>query len=450
MLAPGEAAADPGDAATARPIAAADAGVVDAAPTGARDARGCSHCAADLICIGDTCACPDARQLACAEGCVDGDSDPKNCGACGNACVLGCSRGACVKVLQISAAGWTTCAALSDGTVRCWGENNFGQLGDGTTAFKTTPSTVPGLTGVVEVACGYAHTCAILADSTVKCWGRNVAGELGDGTTVDRYEPTAVPGLSSVREVAVGEVHTCARLADATVKCWGFGELGALGNGPARPSSRSSPTAVSGLSSVESIGAGFNATCANLADGEVTCWGDLVFAARSDLGDLQAFTPTTVPALTSVVETAQGRLSLCARLADGTVKCLGNLAGPDGYLGPDWWTTPTTVAGLSAVRQIAAGENHTCALRADGTVACWGGNIAGQLGDGTTTTRSRPVQVSGLSEVTQIALGYWHSCALLADGTTVKCWGGDGDGQLGDGPPEPLRLMQPTPVAVKW
>ena len=125
------------------------------------------------------------------------------------------------RVVEVAAGQYYTCALRSDGSISCWGSNNVGQLGDGTTVDHSQPTPVPGLANVKAVAVGPSHTCAVLADATVTCWGRNTFGELGDGTTVDRHEPTPVPVPSPVEALDLGAHHTCAVLADATVSCWG-------------------------------------------------------------------------------------------------------------------------------------------------------------------------------------------------------------------------------------
>jgi alpha-tubulin suppressor-like RCC1 family protein len=142
-----------------------------------------------------------------------------------------------------------TCALLSDGTAKCWGNNAEGQLGDGGTFIeKTTPVTVSGLTNAVAIAAGSSHTCALLSDGTVKCWGRNDYGQLGDGTFIDKNTPVTVSGLTNAVAIAASDVHTCALLSDGTAKCWGNNYDGQLGDGtftPTAPYGKSTPVAVS-------------------------------------------------------------------------------------------------------------------------------------------------------------------------------------------------------------
>jgi alpha-tubulin suppressor-like RCC1 family protein len=168
--------------------------------------------------------------------------------------------------------GEHTCARLSSG-VRCWGANNTGQLGDGTTIPRSTPVEVSGLPrGIVGIELGFEFGCAVTDDGEAWCWGSNSGGQLGDGTTTFRPTPVRVMGLpAAVSEIATGQSHTCARLVDGEAVCWGSGADGQLGTGAT--SSSLTPVPVLAPAAVTRIAAGDRHTCAAFADGEVRCWG---------------------------------------------------------------------------------------------------------------------------------------------------------------------------------
>jgi len=248
----------------------------------------------------------------------------------------------------IAAGMENTCLLTSFGGAKCWGNNNFGQLGDGTIVDKLTPVDVGGLTsGVTSIAAGAGHTCALTTSGGVKCWGMNNIGQLGDGTTVDKSTPTDVSGLATgVNAVASGYWHTCAVTSSHGLKCWGNNSNGQLGDGT--HANKSTPVDVIGLTSgVTAISAGSAHTCALTTSGGVKCWGDDGYGQLGDGTTLDKSTPVNVSELTS------------------------------------------------GVTAIAAGLLHTCALTTSGGVKCWGDNNNRELGDGTNGFATTPVSVVG-------------------------------------------------------
>ena len=358
---------------------------------------------------------------------------------------LSAGAGSCslaATIVQVAAGDYHTVVLKSDGTVWAWGDNSYGELGDGTTMPRPAPVQVSGLTGVTAIAAGCQHTVALKSDGTVWAWGDNYYGELGDGTTTQRLTPVQVPGLTGVTAIAAGSGHTVALKTDGTVWAWGLNYYGQLGDGTT--TDKPTPVQVSGLTGVTAIGGGGNYdrvverccdhTVALKTDGTVWAWG---YNGDGGLGDgttTNRSTPVRVSGLTGMTAIAAGWFHTIALKSDGTVWAWGN--NGEGQVGDGTGTgrlTPVQVTGLTGVTAIAAGGWHTVALRSDGTVWAWGYNYDGELGDGTTAwSRLIPVEVSGLAGAAAIAAGGYHTVALKSDGT-LWAWGSNGSGELGDG-----------------
>ena len=335
-----------------------------------------------------------------------------------------------------------SCTLLNSGAFKCWGTNDYGNLGDGTKTARLTPVTVSGLgSGVSAIAAGNRNACAVLDTGGVKCWGRNDFGQLGIGATgADQSTPVTVSGLSGVKAVSVGAHFSCALLNTGGVKCWGRGAH--VGDGTS--SNRLTPVDVVGLSSgVIGIASGNYHTCAVLNTGAVRCWGQDGRGAVGNGGGGNS--PGTVTGLSaSAIGIVGGDRHTCALLSTGGVQCWGwNDQGAlgNGITGDN--SSPQTVLGISSAVALGAGGEFSCAILSSGAAKCWGANANGQLGNGTTTNALTPVDVSGLSSAVAIANGYNHACALLSSGG-VQCWGSNGNGRLGDG----TTTSRLTPVNV--
>jgi len=364
-------------------------------------------------------------------------------------------------------------ALLTDKTVKSWGYNGYGQLGTGDTTDKNLPvsvldSTGGQLTNVKSIETrnpvyAYEHTCAVLNDGTVKCWGYNGYGQLGTGDTTDRSKATTVSGITNAIDVKLGGHssggYTCALLNDGTVKCWGYNGYGQLGDGTT--ASRSSPVVVSGLTNVKEIYPSkddYGYTCALLNDGTVKCWGYNGYGQLGTGDTTDRSAPYLIPSLSGVKKLeligAGSFGSVCALLNGGSVKCWGyNGYGRLGVGGDSPSYMPSLVGGdLANVVDISGTgwgyEGYYCALIRGGTIKCWGYNGYGQLGDGTTTTRNFPTSVVGISSAIAIKTGGQNSyekytCAILNTGK-INCWGWNGYGGFGTG--NTLSAILPTEV----
>lgn len=352
------------------------------------------------------------------------------------ALLLGADTARATPAGALTAGGNHTCALDLYGRVRCWGANGDGELGNGATQHSSVPVAVLGLpTGITAVDAGSRHTCAIAPGGAPLCWGYNQHGQLGNGSSASSSVPVAVSGLASgVARVGAGGSHTCALTSGGGVLCWGLNSSGQLGS-PV-PLLSNVPVPVTGLASgVAAIATGGFHTCALTTGGAVLCWG---FNEDGQLGDGSngdSVVPVAVSGLESgVAAIAAGAYHACALTTTGAIRCWGsNLSGQLGDGSTTSSNLPVGVSGFaSGAAAVAAGDHHSCAITTTGGVRCWGLNGAGQLGDGSNTSSNLPLNVSGMTTGSAaVAAGSFHSCALSGGGG-IECWGFNAYGQLGD------------------
>jgi alpha-tubulin suppressor-like RCC1 family protein len=362
------------------------------------------------------------------------------------------------NVQAVTAGGSHACVVTGGGGAKCWGWNAQGQLGDGSIATRPTAVGVLGLaSGVAAISAGEGHTCALTVAGGVKCWGSNEYGQLGIGQAADSKLPADVPGLSGgIAAITAGSYHTCALTKAGAVLCWG--REGGVGNGTA--TSAPMPTLVTGLESgVAAIAAGGFHSYALTVAGKVYCWGMNVDGQLGDGTAIDRGWPTPALGLGDGVKAiTAGAWHSCAVTSSGEVRCwgnnsfgqVGNGAAPSSRV-----ATPVPVANVSGgIASLSAGYAHTCLVSSDGRTRCWGSNEAGQLGDGSTASQLAPVDVHGLAGVPSgVAAAQYHTCARVGGG--VQCWGANDGYQLGDGTdgdrtaPAPVRVATHALVIAK-
>ncbi|UQA56277.1 DUF4215 domain-containing protein [Polyangium aurulentum] len=439
------------------------------------DGDGCNeHC--------EISGCGDG-VLQPGESCEDGNTTE------GDGCPATCRYAAVQLVVGVH----HTCVLIDEGRVKCWGQNNVGQLGLGDTWNRGDGAGEMGShlplidlgAGAVAVmlAAGDAHTCALLDAGAVKCWGNNSNGQLGLEDPDNRGDDPGEMGdaLAAVDlgtgkkavSLAAGGMHTCAVLDDGAVKCWGGGYMGQLGIGfldrGEEPGEMGDALPVVNLGAGKkavALAAGYWHSCALLDGGEVKCWGsnDLGQLGIGDTEPRGRYPDDEMGDKLPAVDLGNGKTALavaagddhtCAWFAGGELKCWGvNVHGQLGQENTIWWgTAPGHMANLPVIKldgpavSASGGPLHTCAVVGTGGVKCWGNNDKGQLGLGDVVRRGdEPNEMgaflpfvdlgkdaSGLNAVAiQVAAGYEHTCALLAGGY-VKCWGANIEGQLGMG-----------------
>jgi len=308
---------------------------------------------------------------------------------------------------SVDAGGSQTCARKTNGRLFCWGSDLHGQLGDGPPpGDQAAPvQVVGGATDWASVSAGRYHTCARKTDGRLFCWGADHSGQVGDGGPLGLVFALFVPvevfgGATNWASVSAGQDHTCARRTTGRLFCWGADGSGQLGNGTPNNDEAVPVEVAGGLRTWSQVGAGGAHTCARRTSGRLFCWGD---DASGQLGNGAAVT--------------------------------ADLAAPHQVAG-----------GFTDWRAVSAGGLHTCARRTMGRLACWGSDASGQLGDGLPLAdQAAPVALAGTNWGGAISAGPWtHSCGLRATGR-LFCWGVDGAGQLGNGPPN-TGTTAPVPV----
>ncbi len=350
----------------------------------------------------------------------------------------------------------------NDGTVFAWGNHEAGQPDDAAKNSRLLRMKVKGPEGkenleeIVAVAAGGLHTVAVKKDGTVWAWGNNEKGQLGDGSTEPGKTPVQVKtsdskeNLDGIVAVAAGGLHTIALKKDGTVWAWGYNDDGQLGDNSYNKR-RLSATQVKGpdgddeLEGIIAVAAGKAHSLALKKDGTVWAWG---LNDNRQLGDNSTSTrkaPVQVKGLKGIIAIAAGGSHSLALKNDGTFWTWGN--NEDGQLGDNSTSAKKSLvllSGLKGVQAIAAGENHSAVLKNDGTVWVWGSNSFGQLGNGSKGgKRLIPTLVEGLSGISAIGTGSNHMLALKNDGT-LWAWGSNNTGQLGDN----SKVDRLTPVLV--
>jgi alpha-tubulin suppressor-like RCC1 family protein len=348
---------------------------------------------------------------------------------------------------SISAGNWFSMALKPDQTVWAWGQNDNGQIGDGTTApSRPLPVAVSGLSETTALAGGGFHALARSSTSQLRTWGLNSSGQLGDGSTTTRTSPVLIGNPTGVTAVDGGTSHSLV-VASGVAYAMGLNGNGQIGDNST--TQRTTPVAVGGLSglTITAVAGGEQHSLALTSTGTVWAWGYNSSGQVGDNSTTQRLTAVQTSGLTNVTAIAAGGWHSLALKADGTVWGWGQ--NTSAQLGDNSVTnrlSPVQVLGLNGVIGISAGLYHSLAVKADGSVWAWGSNSWYQLGDGTFTTRLVPTQITGLPAIVAVAAGGRHSMALGADGS-LWGWGENSSGQVGDGTTTvralPVRVADP-------
>jgi alpha-tubulin suppressor-like RCC1 family protein len=354
--------------------------------------------------------------------------------------------------IRVVAAASHTCALSAAGIAYCWGYNPNGQLGNNDSAIVSpTPVAVAG--GIVFQALAVSRvedvTCALDVVGAAYCWGENGNGQLGDGTTTRRLTPTPVAGGLQFKSLAVGDGHACGVATNGTAYCWGRTANGAFGDGSV--GTHLTPAVAAPELTFQSIVTGTDYTCGLTPNGAAYCWGLGFSGQLGDGSGVSSTTPVAVAGGLTFRSLAAGGLTACGLTTAGQAYCWGNnfygTVG-DGTSATETGTmrraSPVAVAGGLTFQSLSAGYQTMCGLTDSGAGYCWGYNF-GAIGDGSFDHRSTPTRVAGGLTFKSISSGTGYGCGVVADDSVV-CWGDNSDGGLGDG----TIVSHATPEPVRW
>jgi alpha-tubulin suppressor-like RCC1 family protein len=368
---------------------------------------------------------------------------------------------------ELKVGGHHVCVSQSTGTaLHCWGRNDLGQIGIGTTKVRHVLHPVPvDIGGVVQhFSLGKFHNCAVRTTGVLLCWGGNSDGQLGDGTQEDRWVPTEIQTGGRAASAYAGFRHSCALLENGELQCWGRNEEGQLGDGtigvPYKfhgANSQLTPRTVDVGGTVTSVMLGAEHMCVALDSHEVQCWGDNKFGqlgngTRRGPGGrfpdlMRSPTPVGVDLGGAKIIRLLGapKFSTCAEMNNGSVSCWGhvdygfpaatNSKISTGFADPNnYQSSPVLYPVTGPFVQVAVGGYHMCSVTEfnNHMIQCSGFNNCGQVGDGTMLDRSTPVPIAIGGSVAYVGVGTSFSCAMRDD-ARVFCWGENQDGVMGDG-----------------
>jgi alpha-tubulin suppressor-like RCC1 family protein len=302
---------------------------------------------------------------------------------------------------QVAVTVNASCALVGDGTVKCWGDNTYGELGNGRIEYESLPpATVPGLSNVTMLSAGQYHVCALTDAGTVSCWG--LINESGT--------PLPVEGLSDVTMIASGQAHVCALRRDGSVWCWGSNNNGAAGG---EGDSVTSPLAVSGIDDATFVAAGQFHSCAVLADGSVKCWGWNAYGQLGDGTQESTHVPVSVQAVSGAAQLALGRGFSCVLSTQFRATCWGDTA---------------PLGDVDDVVLLTANQDSACIAAPNAFPQCSSGALA--TVDGLSGSPDPELE---LAELQGMSAGQFHACVAVGEqgARSVWCWGNNVRGALG-------------------
>ena len=365
-----------------------------------------------------------ALLLAVAIGCQDDSGLPTD--AAHEAAIAAVAAPAFV---QFDRGGGHICGVTSGGQAYCWGSNDQGQLGNGSTVSSAAPVAVAGELRFRHVTLGRDHTCGVTTDDRAYCWGFNWDGQLGDGTmypeNVKRLSPVPVAGGRRFRQIRAGDQFTCALTPFDAAFCWGYNVFGQLGDGTREK--QASPVRVRGGLAWRQLNAGESHVCGVTTDDLAYCWGMNFWGQLGNGSQMVPRGPVPVAGGLRFRQVSAGGGHSCGVTTANRAYCWGN--AQDGQLGdgtayPPVLSTWTPVAVATTLRfdHVMAGTSHTCGITLKLRAFCWGSNSSGEIGNGTKIRQLTPVAVSGGFQFEQVVAGAFKTAARTPAGV-IYIWG---------------------------
>ena len=326
---------------------------------------------------------------------------------------------------------YTVCGLLENGSAVCWGDNEYGELGNGTAGgYAVYPQLVSGNYSFSQLGIGESHVCGVLINGTGLCWGENLQGGLGDNTTADSYLPNSIYGNYTFTQITAGDHNTCGLLENDSAVCWGRNDHGQVGDNST--TQRNIPVSVYGYYNFSYLYNANDFVCGILTNGSAVCWGrNLKGSIGAGIIEGEIHYPVFVSSSHNFKDLSCNYAGCCGLLENGSAMCWGtnlrNELGIDSYFLPES-NVPLFVETNQTFENIHSGIGPSCA-ETENDLFCWGENGEGELSSGIFTLEQFPNYLD--YDFSLFEVGSFYSCGLLENGSAM-CWGTNSNGQLGD------------------
>lgn len=336
--------------------------------------------------------------------------------------------------------GWDATCGITGGNIKCWGKNNAGQLGYYSS--QANPVVIDNGTQYISISkSGKKHNCAIASGNILKCWGLNDKSQLGDSTNVNRNAPTFV-GMGYAMVSSSGYMHSCAITTTGALQCWGSSGTSGVGTGIG--ADYNAPLTIDAGTTYKFVATAGSSSCGITTSDDLKCWGANGNGQLGTGDSSTHYTPFAVHSGTKYLTVAMSDSTTCGITTANQLRCWGYGGQYQLANGGISSFTPVIIDGVATFSKVSVGTTHVCAITTSNNLKCWGYSSVGQVGNGATgTIVTSPTIIDSSNLYRNVSAGTTHTCGILLSGT-VKCWGDNSFGQLGDG----TFVSKNTPVTV--